>query len=46
MIKEIVHNYRGISLLSVVSKVLEKCIFSRVFPFFSLIKLYHLLDDL
>ena len=34
MIKEIVDNYRGISLLSVVSKVLEKCIFSRVFPFF------------
>ena len=34
MIKEIVDNYRGISLLSVVSKVLEKCIFLRVFPFF------------
>ena len=32
--KEIVDNYRGISLWSVVSKVLEKCIFSRVFPFF------------
>ena len=42
--KEIVDNYRGISLLSVVSKVLQKCIFSRVFPFFQT-KLYHLQDS-
>ena len=43
--KEIVDNYRTISLLSVVSRVLEKCIFSRVFPFFQP-KLYHLTDGL
>jgi len=33
--KEIVPNYRGIFLLMFVSKVLEKCIFSPVFLFFS-----------
>ena len=44
--KEIVDKKTGgISLLSVVSKVLEKCIFSRVFPFYQP-KLYHLLDGL
>ena len=43
--KEIVDNYRAISLLSVVSRVLEKCIFSRVFIFFQP-KLYHVMDGL
>ena len=32
--KEMVENYRGISLLCIISKVLEKCTFSCVFPFF------------
>lgn len=31
--KEMVENYRGISLLCIISKVLEKCLFSCVFPF-------------
>ena len=39
--KEMVENYRGISLLCIFSKVLEKCVFSCVFPFFQP-KLYHL----
>ena len=41
--KEMVENYRGISLLCIISKVLEKCVFSCVFPFFQP-KLYHLQD--
>ena len=39
--KEMVENYTEISLLSVISKVLEKCVLSCVFPFFQP-KLYHL----
>ena len=38
-----VQNYRGISLLCIISKVLEKCVFSYVFPFFQP-QSYHLQD--
>ena len=41
--KKMVENYRGISLLCIISKVLEKCVFSCVFPYFQP-KLYHLQD--
>ena len=41
--KKMVENYRGISLLCIIFKVLEKCVFSFVFRFFQL-KLYHLQD--
>ena len=41
--KEMVENYRGISLLCIISNVFEKCVFSCVFPFFQP-KLYHLQD--
>lgn len=41
--KEMVENYRGISLLCIISKVLEKYVFSCVFPFFQP-KLCHLQD--
>lgn len=41
--KEIVENYRGISLLCIISKILEKCVFSYVFPFFQP-QIYHLQD--
>ena len=41
--REMVQNYRGISLLCIISKVLEKCVFSYVFPFFQP-QIYHLQD--
>ena len=41
--REIVENYRGISLLCIISKILEKCVFSYVFPFFQP-QIYHLQD--
>ena len=31
--KEFVENYRPISLLSIVSKVMERCMFNRIFPY-------------
>ena len=40
---EMVENYRGISLLCIISKVLEKCVFLYVFPFFQP-QIYHLQD--
>ena len=33
--REVVENYRRISLLCIVSKILEKCVFTHVFPFFN-----------
>ena len=41
--REMVENYRGISLLCIISKVLEICVFSYVFPFFQP-QIYHLQD--
>ena len=41
--REMVENYRGISLLCIMSKILEKCVFSYVFPFFQP-QIYHLQD--
>ena len=38
-----VENYRGISLLCIISKVLEKCVFLYIFPFFQP-QIYHLQD--
>ena len=40
---EMVENYRGISLLCIISKVLEKCVFLYIFPFFQP-QIYHLQD--
>ena len=41
--RQIVENYRRISLLCIISKILEKCMFSYVFPFFQP-QVYHLQD--
>lgn len=41
--RELVENYRGISLLCIISKILEKCVFSYVFSFFQP-QIYHLQD--
>ena len=41
--REMVENYRGISLLCIISRVLEKFVFSNVFPFFQP-QIYHLQD--